>query len=560
MASEDQFTSIQWDRDEIDQKKDLNDNDDNEDLLINFPIEEEQESLNEPNESNLKDNDNEHDDNQPASNESNDDPSNSLIISSESQPPKAQSPEPQPPKPQLPKPQPQPTVQPTTTEESDLIYSIDTSFFDKYAIKSSVTHPNRDLDTNSKPFISYLITTTTNHPELLKLSKEKKLKDDYLTITVRRRYGDFRYLYESLNNDFPTVLIPPLPSKSNFKYLTGDTFSIDFVNKRLHSLDRFIRFITQHRILSQSSIFHLFLSDSNDWSTFTTSLKIKDINESESGGIINKVVNEEITDTVMNFLTSSKHKKETNKDILEINDKLKKLYENLLKLNNLFTKSNKKHLELSHDYELFSQQILKLSNIKNDDSEILNNFKFFSESLDFFAKSWNQLYKHMDESFLVSLKDCSRYIIQLKNLIELLQNKNIDLKVLQDYLKKARNELNAIGKPQSTNSSGINRLIHDTISTSATPTIGSQQTDNKINKLENKVKSIENEIEKQIKLVGDLTNQIINQEFPNFKRFTDQELKNSMINLADENIKFYKNLIEKFDETEIKLKERLDRL
>ena len=190
---------------------------------------------------------------------------------------------------------------------------VDISYYEKYSIKTTVTHPNRDLDTASKPFISYLVTTTTDNPSILKLTKEKKPKqgEEYLTFSVRRRYGDFRYLYESLSNDFPTVMIPPLPSKLNFKYLTGDTFSSEFVHKRLHSLDRFIRFILQHKILSQLSIFHLFISNSNDWATFTTSLKLKDSSSDESG-IVGRVVNEDlITETVMNFLTPSKHKKET---------------------------------------------------------------------------------------------------------------------------------------------------------------------------------------------------------------------------------------------------------
>lgn len=90
---------------------------------------------------------------------------------------------------------------------------VDISYYEKYSIKTTVTHPNRDLDTASKPFISYLVTTTTDNPSILKLTKEKKPKqgEEYLTFSVRRRYGDFRYLYESLSNDFPTVMIPPLP-------------------------------------------------------------------------------------------------------------------------------------------------------------------------------------------------------------------------------------------------------------------------------------------------------------------------------------------------------------
>lgn len=51
---------------------------------------------------------------------------------------------------------------------------VDTTLFDKYKIEVSATHPSRDLDASSKPFISYLVTTTTDNPNILKLIKEKK--------------------------------------------------------------------------------------------------------------------------------------------------------------------------------------------------------------------------------------------------------------------------------------------------------------------------------------------------------------------------------------------------
>lgn len=440
---------------------------------------------------------------------------------------------------------------------------VDITYYEKYSIKTTVTHPNRDLDTASKPFISYLVTTTTNNPSILKLTKEKKPKqgEEYLTFSVRRRYGDFRYLYESLSNDFPTVMIPPLPSKLNFKYLTGDTFSSEFVHKRLHSLDRFVRFILQHKILSQLSIFHLFISNSNDWATFTTSLKIKD-SSSEESGIVGRVVNEDlITETVMNFLTPSKHKKETNKDILEINDKLKKLYENLIKLDKIFTKLNKKNHELGVDYDQFLSQILKLSSVqKGEDSAMTTNFKIFSDSLSYFLKSYNEMYRYVDENFLVSLQDLAKFCLRFIQLIKLKNDKSTDLAVLQDFLNK---ELANLGGHYNTSHQPPNpvissyqggivnnttQLIKDTLSTSST--IGSNKPD--------KIKNLEQEIAKETKLLTELTNKIINEEYPNWEKFNKTEIKSSMLGLCDQNIKFYSDLLEKFGEVEIKLMKRLD--
>lgn len=470
------------------------------------------------------------------------------------------------------------------------LYS-DHSDFETYKLETTVTSPIRDLDAGSKPFISYLLTTTTNNPKLLKLAqKSLKNNEDYLSIQTRRRYGDFRYLHDSLSKDYPMVMIPPLPSKSNFKYLTGDTFSTDFVHKRLNSLNRFIKFIINHKILSQASIYHLFVSDSPDWLTFTKSLKLKDTDESSGSGFVNKVVNEEITESFMNFLTPSKHKRETNKDILEINDKLKKLYENLMKLDRLFTRLNRKNHDLSVDYDQFSSQILKLAQVQkdegnendlnlsstNDKSEdvMFTNFKLFAESLSYFSKNWQSVNKYIDESFLVSLKDCSRYIISLTNLINLEHNKKIDLQVLQDYLQKSKNELSILGggnsnhrappSPVAYNNGGIvnttTQLIKDTLSTSATNNIGSSTTDNKIEKLHKKIAELEQEIEVHTKVVNDLTNNIVNEEYPDWDRFNRNELKDSMLGLCDEQIKFYRGLIDNWSEVELKLSKRLEKL
>ena len=655
MASEDQFTSIQWDRDEIERSSDIsnnNNNNNNIDSIAEEPIESKPQeqgkagsfetsqqdttqggrkvakqvenqglqldaagktgatkNYDENNNDNGNDNTKSNDDNATNDN-TDDDPSNSLLIASaklsEGQIESSQDPATK-------------SVDNDTNEqgrvettsstlsnghgtnggynsipdsaaETTTTVPVDTSYYDKYTIKVSATHPTRDLDASSKPFISYLVTTTTDNPSILKLTKEKAPKsgEQFLTFSVRRRYGDFKYLYESISNDFPTAMIPPLPSKLNIKYLVGDTFSHEFVHKRLHSLDRFLRFIIQHRELSQLSIFHLFISDSGDWNTFTTSLKIKELTTNGEpgggGGIVNKVVNEDLlTEKVMNFLTSSKHKKETNREILEINDKLKKLYENLLKLDRIFLKLNRKNKELGIDYEQFSSQIQKLSIVQKDSVDenlsIASNFKVFAESLDYFLNSWNELHNYMDESFLVLLKDCSKYIINLTNLIELQHNKRIDLQVLQDYLNKSRNELgNLTGQPHDypgTSASSYHhgggsvggglvnnttQLIKDTISTSATPYIGSTSSENKIHKLQNRIAQLEDEITLQTKLVNEFTNKIINDEYPNWDRFNKLELKDAMLGLCDKQIEFYSGLADNWTSIEAKLTRRLEEL
>lgn len=650
MSSEDQFTSIQWDRD---------------DVITNGSPSKQETIIEEENSENADDDDKEthtqetskapeereEDDHQESSSPTQQvqDTSESALLASETNDSVDND------------------LPDSRVRQQDQQHLEAKKLFEQYHIQCAVSSPMRDLDSSSKPYISYLITTTTNNPSIKKLASSgdsnvnppESTNSDEITVKVRRRYDDFRCLHECLINDYPEYLVPPLPSKLNFKYLTGDTFSMEFVHKRLNSLNRFIRYFVQHKILSQSSVFHLFLSDSADWTTFIKNLKINKIDTEEPSGFVNKVVNEDLTETLMNFLTPSKHKKETNKDILEISDRLKKLYENLIKLDKIFSRLNKRNNDLSSDYEQFLKQIAKLAvlqdhaspesqlalntaesngspkhDMDNEDNDQTNtsssskqhengndkdtsnehlheneynnepnesngfdfdtshigsshnprdsetammatNFKIFADSLSYFLKNWSNLHKYIDESFLVSLKDCSRYIIGLTHLIEFQHNKKIDLQVLHEYLSKTRSELSALNGTGSarhapptpvvnSHSGGLvnntTQLIRDTISTSATTHIASSSTENKAAKLEARINQLENEIDLQTKLVADLTSKVINEEYPAWDRFNKNELKSSMLGLCDEQIKLYSGLIENWSSAEDKLTKRLSEL
>lgn len=443
----------------------------------------------------------------------------------------------------------------------------------QYSIELRVSHPLSDRDGNAKLFISYLITTTTDHPSIKKLLGLKE--EGKVAIKIRRRYGDFRFLHDCLATDFPQVLVPPLPPKLNFKYLTGDTFSTAFVHKRLHSLDRFMCYLAQHKTLSQLAVFHYFVSDSGEWQTFTKTLKVV---RPEDDLFVSKVVNEDLlTETVMNFFTASKHKRETNKDMLEISDKLKKLYENLVRLEKIFSKLNRKHSDLSQDYEQFLAQVNRLGAVQGDEDGFAHNFKVFGDALLALSENWGNVHRHVDELFLVLLRDCAKYIVRFSDLIELQHNKRIDLHALQEYLVKARGDLAALGGAVHTSNvspptpaliglhtggivSNTTQLIKDTLSTSATPHIGLSQTDGKRVKLQQKVHQLEVEIAAQTELVNNLTTRIIQEEYPSWDRFNKKQLKQLMVELCDQEIGFYKGLAESWSDVEQKLMKRLDEL
>ena len=90
----------------------------------------------------------------------------------------------------------------------------------------------------SKTYVTYMVTT---------------LPASYI---VRRRYSDFVWLRSTLQNHFPSNVIPPIPKKSR---LVGDNFSTQFISKRQRGLEKFMRYLAKDPIIKNSQIFFDFL-------------------------------------------------------------------------------------------------------------------------------------------------------------------------------------------------------------------------------------------------------------------------------------------------------------
>lgn len=74
---------------------------------------------------------------------------------------------------------------------------------------------------------------------------------------VRRRYQDFWWLMERLEETHPERIVPPLPEKNRMEYL--GRFTPDFIRKRQAGLRRFLQRVDRHPQLSASAEFASFL-------------------------------------------------------------------------------------------------------------------------------------------------------------------------------------------------------------------------------------------------------------------------------------------------------------
>lgn len=111
----------------------------------------------------------------------------------------------------------------------------------------TVDDPKKHVST-METYITYRVCTKTTRTEF-----------DLPEYSVRRRYQDFDWLRNKLEESQPTHLIPPLPEKFVMKGVV-DRFSEEFVDTRKKALDKFLKRVADHPVLSFNDHFNAFLS------------------------------------------------------------------------------------------------------------------------------------------------------------------------------------------------------------------------------------------------------------------------------------------------------------
>ncbi|XP_070562897.1 sorting nexin-30-like isoform X4 [Ptychodera flava] len=111
----------------------------------------------------------------------------------------------------------------------------------------TVDDPEKHSGSMGSAYVTYRVVTKTtrgafDNPEYL----------------VRRRYQDFLWLRNKLEETQPTHLIPPLPEKHSLRRF--DHFSPEFLKTRQKALNKFLTRIADHPVLSFNSAFQIFLT------------------------------------------------------------------------------------------------------------------------------------------------------------------------------------------------------------------------------------------------------------------------------------------------------------
>ena len=95
----------------------------------------------------------------------------------------------------------------------------------------------------TKSYVTYLITTNP------------------LNLKVRRRYSDFEWFRQMLQNLYNYNMIPSTPKKSK---IGRDIFGDPFLQKRMRTLEKFLNYVLKNPILKSSQILYDFISIEKD--------------------------------------------------------------------------------------------------------------------------------------------------------------------------------------------------------------------------------------------------------------------------------------------------------
>ncbi|KAK2177710.1 hypothetical protein NP493_583g02019 [Ridgeia piscesae] len=90
------------------------------------------------------------------------------------------------------------------------------------------------------------------------ITKTTRCEFDSHEFEVRRRYNDFLWLRQRLEETQPTHFVPPLPEKHSLKRL--DRFNQEFVKTRMGALKKFLSRVAEHPVLSFNKYFVVFLT------------------------------------------------------------------------------------------------------------------------------------------------------------------------------------------------------------------------------------------------------------------------------------------------------------
>ena len=249
----------------------------------------------------------------------------------------------------------------------------------------------------SKSYVTYLITTNP------------------LNLKVRRRYSDFEWFRQMLQNLYNYNVIPSTPKKSKIGI---DKFGDPFLQKRMRTLEKFLNYALKNPVLKSSQILYEFISIEKD-ADFQKKKKeyekIKPSTNINDFQMPNGSANVQLSSKKMILFENIKDNINLNETLLtKLNDNLKALK---LQLDNLCTKVD----EIVQNWDDLRQNSVKYF----DGDEIAKTYEYMHNLF----KNWSDCLKSHGNLIHIDIREHFKYtknnFRSMKDLVTLVEtNRN----------------------------------------------------------------------------------------------------------------------------------------
>jgi hypothetical protein len=258
-------------------------------------------------------------------------------------------------------------------------------------------------------YASYCVTTCTTMPSF-----------ESSEFFVRRRFSDFTWLRKQLIKNYPSCIIPPMPSKDRQKQFSR--FNAHFLEKRRIYLERFLRRCTTHPQLCHDKDLHKFL-EAKKWAL--------ESGKKEKGQTISNL-KESVAKTYAGLKM-----KNADERFVNLRSHVKSLSEHLSALEKTGGRLKKHQTEVVEDLEIKYPLFTLLANSENEMSDMLTNIAGEVEQLhniaDLFATN-------LDVKYVDPLDEYIRYADSATELLKKRDMVEQKFESAQDYLSKKESE------------------------------------------------------------------------------------------------------------------------
>jgi len=286
-------------------------------------------------------------------------------------------------------------------------------------LEISVGVPEKHV-TTMETYISFKITTKTSRGGDFLLT-------DY---EVRRRYSDFAWLRQRLEDDNPTHLIPPLPEKHTLTKL--DRFAAEFLFHRQRALQVFLIRIASHPVLSFNRNFSLFLT-AKPWELQAL--------RKEAPGIISRV-NESFHNKTAPLVLGGRGRRDPGFDAMS--DFIASLRTNLTSIDKV---SLKLISALNGHHEGLGEiaPLMRLVAASEDEMELQRSFKSLADSIQCEQTCIDALIKECKSYMELGLHEYILYTTSIQDVLSKRDAIQLEYENTAYELKKKKDELQSLG-------------------------------------------------------------------------------------------------------------------